>query len=216
MQRERLLRTACWDAGQVRDEVRSLVIERRGHPQGCSSNDEAGFLKKGTHSAGVQRQYTGTAGRVENAQVGVFGVLHFAARSGVDRPPALPAPTVLVRRQAALRRGRSARAGRFRDQAGAGHPHDHRGAGCRHSGVLWAQPACRSLTLDDAIEPPSPFKLRVEFLQALYCLPDELPCTLLTVVLMAAANGDLEPEITLCNDVFVVVLADVTLECLVY
>ena len=70
---QRLLRTASWDAGRVRDEVlRSIVVERLAHPDGVLICDETGFLTKGVCSAGVQRQYTGTAGRVENAQVGVF------------------------------------------------------------------------------------------------------------------------------------------------
>lgn len=67
---QRLLRTTSWDAGQVRDEVRSIVVERLAHPDGVLICDETGFLKRGVCSAGVQRQYTGTAGRVENAQVG--------------------------------------------------------------------------------------------------------------------------------------------------
>ncbi|GGV71434.1 hypothetical protein GCM10010277_83320 [Streptomyces longisporoflavus] len=58
--------------------------------------DETGFLKKGRSSAGVQRQYTGTAGRMENAQVGVFLALARAGK-GPDRPSALPARALLVR-----------------------------------------------------------------------------------------------------------------------
>lgn len=89
---QRLLRTACWDAEAVRDQVRSVVVERLGDPDGVLIVDETGFLKKGTQSVGVQRQYTGTAGRVENAQVGVF--LSYASRHGralVDRRLYLPA-----------------------------------------------------------------------------------------------------------------------------
>lgn len=91
---QRLLRTARWDAEQVRDQVRSMVIERLAHPDGVLIADETGFLKKGMHSAGVQRQYTGTAGRVENAQVGVF--LSYASPHGralIDRRLYLPAKT---------------------------------------------------------------------------------------------------------------------------
>src|SRR5689334_3522305 len=61
---QRLLRTARWDAEAVRDEVRGYVAEHLGHPDGVLIVDETGFVKKGTGSAGVQRQYTGTAGRV--------------------------------------------------------------------------------------------------------------------------------------------------------
>jgi len=91
---QRLLRTARWDAAEVRDEVRAVVVERLAHPDGVLICDETGFLKKGVHSAGVQRQYTGTAGRVENAQVGVF--LSYASRHGralIDRRLYLPAKT---------------------------------------------------------------------------------------------------------------------------
>jgi hypothetical protein len=56
---QRLLRQAAWDAGAVRDDVRDLVTEVLGHPDGVLIADETGFLKKGTGSAGVQRQYTG-------------------------------------------------------------------------------------------------------------------------------------------------------------
>jgi len=96
---QRLLRTASWDDGRVRDEVRSIVVERLGHPDGVLIADETGFLKKGVHSAGVQRQYTGTAGRVENAQVGVF--LSYASPHGralIDRRLSLPAKTWCVDR----------------------------------------------------------------------------------------------------------------------
>ena len=69
---QRLLRTAVWDADAVRDDVRDWLIERLGHPDAVLVTDETGFLKKGVCSVGVQRQYTGTAGRIEKSQVGVF------------------------------------------------------------------------------------------------------------------------------------------------
>ncbi|MGP3966025.1 IS701 family transposase [Nonomuraea sp. 3N208] len=68
---QRLLRTARWDADAVRDDVRAFVVDRLG-PGGVLIADETGFVKKGTRSAGVQRQYSGTAGRIENCQIGVF------------------------------------------------------------------------------------------------------------------------------------------------
>ena len=83
---QRLLRTAVWDADSVRDDVRSWLIEQLGHPDAVLVTDETGFLKKGVCSVGVQRQYTGTAGRIENAQVTVY--LTYAAPSGhalIDR-----------------------------------------------------------------------------------------------------------------------------------
>jgi SRSO17 transposase len=88
---QRLLRTARWEADAVKDDVRDLVVEHLGHRDGVLIVDETGFLKKGEHSAGVQRQYTGTAGRIENAQVGVF--LAYASPRGralVDRRLYLP------------------------------------------------------------------------------------------------------------------------------
>jgi SRSO17 transposase len=69
---QRLLRTARWDAEAVRDDLRAYVIEHLGDEQAVLVIDETGFLKNGTHSAGVARQYSGTAGRSENCQIGVF------------------------------------------------------------------------------------------------------------------------------------------------
>jgi SRSO17 transposase len=80
-----------WDADAVRDDVRSLVVQRLGDPDGVLVADETGDLKKGTHTVGVQRQYTGTAGRIENAQVAVF--MTYAGRRGhtlIDRRLYLP------------------------------------------------------------------------------------------------------------------------------
>src|SRR6266508_4806474 len=88
---QRLLRTARWDANVVRDDLRAYVVEQLGDPQAVLVVDETGFLKKGTKSAGVQRQYSGTAGRIENCQVGVF--LAYASTKGralVDRELYLP------------------------------------------------------------------------------------------------------------------------------
>jgi SRSO17 transposase len=67
-----LLGRAVWDTDAVRDDLCSYVIEHVGDPHGVMVIDETGFLKKGRHSAGVARQYSGTAGRVEHCQIGVF------------------------------------------------------------------------------------------------------------------------------------------------
>jgi SRSO17 transposase len=67
-----LLSRADWDAEAVRDELRHYVMQHLGDPNGVLVLDETGFLKKGQHSAGVARQYSGTAGKVENCQIGVF------------------------------------------------------------------------------------------------------------------------------------------------
>ena len=67
-----LLGRSSWNAEALRDLVRTEVIGSLGDPSGVLVVDETGFLKKGTHSVGVARQYSGTAGRIENCQVGVF------------------------------------------------------------------------------------------------------------------------------------------------
>lgn len=77
---QHLLGRAEWDADAVRDDVRAYGMEHLADPQGVQVIDETGFLKKGTKSAGVQRQYSGTAGRIENCQVGVF--LTYASPKG--------------------------------------------------------------------------------------------------------------------------------------
>ena len=70
---QHLLNDACWDADSVRDDLRGYVVEHLGDEEsGVLIVDETGFLKKGEKSVGVARQYTGTAGKRENCQVGVF------------------------------------------------------------------------------------------------------------------------------------------------
>jgi SRSO17 transposase len=88
---QRLLRTAGWDADAVRDDLQQYVAERLGDAGAVLIVDDTGFLKKGTRSAGVQRQYSGTAGRTENCQVGTF--LAYASAKGralIDRDLYLP------------------------------------------------------------------------------------------------------------------------------
>src|SRR4051812_15577236 len=84
-----LLGRSRWDADALRDCVRADVIEVLGDRDGVLVVDETGFLKKGEHSVGVARQYSGTAGRIENCQVGVF--LCQPLRAGSDRPAPVPA-----------------------------------------------------------------------------------------------------------------------------
>lgn len=86
-----LLGRSRWDADALRDEVRDYVIEALGADDGVLVVDETGFLKQGEHSVGVARQYCGTAGRIENCQVGVF--LSYASCWGhalIDRRLYLP------------------------------------------------------------------------------------------------------------------------------
>jgi SRSO17 transposase len=83
------------DEDTCRDATRRYVVGSLGDPGAVLIVDETGFLQKGTRSAGVARQYTGTAGRVENAQVGVFLAVRGAGRRpGADRPGAVPAGEV--------------------------------------------------------------------------------------------------------------------------
>jgi SRSO17 transposase len=86
-----LLSGADWDPDPLRDDLRDWVVDRLGDPGGVLVIDDTGFLKKGTKSAGVQRQYSGTAGRIENCQIGVF--LAYATATGrtlLDRELYLP------------------------------------------------------------------------------------------------------------------------------
>src|SRR5919109_1365791 len=87
----RMLNRIEWDAGEVRDDVRDYVVEYLGDHEAVLVVDDTGFLRKGMRSAGVQRQYSGTAGRTENCQVGVF--FAYASRFGhalIDRELYLP------------------------------------------------------------------------------------------------------------------------------
>lgn len=89
---QHLLGRAHWEADAVRDELRGYVTEQLGTGTAVLIIDETGFLKKGTYSVGVKRQYSGTAGRIENSQVGVF--LAYATNRGrafVDRELYVPA-----------------------------------------------------------------------------------------------------------------------------
>jgi SRSO17 transposase len=88
---QHLLARAAWDADAVRDELPGDVRERLGHPDGVLIVDETGSLKKGTKSVGVARQYSGTAGRIENCRVGVLlGYASPRGRALLDRAPYLP------------------------------------------------------------------------------------------------------------------------------
>jgi SRSO17 transposase len=88
---QHLLSRAVWDADTVRDDLRGYVVEHLGDQDAVLVVDETGDLKKGVETVGVQRQYTGTAGRIENAQVAVY--LAYAAPAGhalIDRALYLP------------------------------------------------------------------------------------------------------------------------------
>ena len=88
---QQFLYRGVWDADELRDDLRQYVVEQVGDTDAVLIVDETGFIKKGTHSAGVQRQYSGTAGRIENCQMSVF--LAYAAPQGtafLDRALYLP------------------------------------------------------------------------------------------------------------------------------
>ncbi|CAI10678.1 transposase orf, fragment (plasmid) [Aromatoleum aromaticum EbN1] len=88
---QHLLGRAVWNADAVRDDLRTYVTRHLKDPEAVLVVDETGFLKKGRHSVGVQRQYSGTAGRIENCQIGVF--LAYAGEHGrafIDRELYLP------------------------------------------------------------------------------------------------------------------------------
>jgi len=88
---QHFLGRARWDADEVRDDLQQYVIEHLAEKDGVLIIDETGFLKKGTKSAGVGRQYSGTAGRIENCQIGVF--LAYRSSKGhalIDRELYLP------------------------------------------------------------------------------------------------------------------------------
>jgi SRSO17 transposase len=88
---QHLLAGAVWDHDGVRDDVRDYLVEHLADPGAVLVVDETGDLKKGTHTVGVARQYTGTAGKVDNAQVAVY--LAYATPAGhgvIDRELYLP------------------------------------------------------------------------------------------------------------------------------
>lgn len=95
---QKLLNVAAWDDAGVRVDLRRLAADRFGGSQGVLIVDDTGFLKKGSRSAGVQRQYSGTAGRIENCQIGTF--LAYAGRRGralIDVELYLPASWIADR-----------------------------------------------------------------------------------------------------------------------
>jgi SRSO17 transposase len=88
---QHLLGRASWDADALRDDVREYVLEHLAGDESVLVVDETGFIKKGDKSVGVKRQYTGTVGKRENCQVGVF--LAYASERGaafIDRELYLP------------------------------------------------------------------------------------------------------------------------------
>ena len=165
-----LLGRAAWDTDGVRDDLRDYVTTALGDTDAVLVVDETGDLKKGVSTVGVQRQYTGTAGRIENAQVAVY--LTYAGARGhamIDRELYLPQSWTDDPERCA--RGRGARRHRVPHQARAGHRHDlprprRRGAGAvggRRRGLRRRpRPARRAGTTPDRLRaghrlrPPRP------------------------------------------------------------
>jgi SRSO17 transposase len=88
---QKFITQGCWDAGKVLGEVRAHVTEVLGDEKGTVNIDETGFPKKGKKSVGVKRQYSGTLGRVDNCQIGVFA--NYCSSQGhafIDRRLFLP------------------------------------------------------------------------------------------------------------------------------
>ena len=132
---QHLLARAVWDAEAVRDDLRGYVVDHLADPDAVLVVDETGDLKKGTATVGVQRQYTGTAGRVEKRPGRGLCGLRRRWWARVHRPSVVPAQVVDSRPGSLPGRG-CARADWLRDQAGAGPGDDRPCAGRRHSGVL--------------------------------------------------------------------------------
>jgi hypothetical protein len=155
---QHLLARASWDTDGVRDDLRDHVTGHLGDTDAVLVVDETGDERKGLDTVGVQRQYTGTAGRIENAQVAVY--LAYAGERGhafIDRELYLPRSWTNddQRRRSALCGGRGARRHRVRHQASAGHRNDHPGAPRWCAGAVGGRrrdlrrgpwPACRAGT----------------------------------------------------------------------
>ena len=123
---QHFLGRAKWNADGVRDDLQQYVVEHLARKDGVLIIDETGFLKKGTKSAGVGRQYSGTAGRIENCQIGVF--LAYRSSKGhalIDRELYLPKAWCEDRP-----RGSDSRHKAVRDEARAG-LRDAQTGGCR-------------------------------------------------------------------------------------
>jgi SRSO17 transposase len=88
---QNLLARTSWDADAVRDQLRRYVVDELGEPDATLIGDDSGDLKSGSHSVGVQRQYSGTAGRIENCQIATYlGCASSKGRALIDRELYLP------------------------------------------------------------------------------------------------------------------------------
>jgi hypothetical protein len=126
---QRFLNLAFWDADALRDLVCDYAIEHLNDPGGILVADPTGFAKKGRKSAGVQRQYSGTLGRIDNCQIGTFLAYVSSSRDRVliDRELYIPQGSWFGD-PGPVRRGRNPGGGDVLHQAEAGHGHDRAGA----------------------------------------------------------------------------------------
>ena len=113
-----------WDADALRDIVREYVIEHLADDDTVLVIDETGFLKQGKASCGVARQYTGSAGKITNCQIGVLAALRFAPRSCLHRSCALSSEGMDRRSRSP---GSCIRASRYRLCVNGGVKAGHRG-----------------------------------------------------------------------------------------
>lgn len=101
---QRVMDRSVWDADAARDELRAYVVDALDEPDAVLVVDETGFLKQGTKSVGVKRQYSGTAGRIENCQIGVFlGYTSTKGRRRLTAPSTCPRSGVTIRSAAPRR-----------------------------------------------------------------------------------------------------------------
>ena len=143
---QHLLSRAVWDHDAVRDDLRGYVLDHLGDEHAVLVVDETGDLKKGTQTVGVQRQYTGTAGRIENAQVAVY--LTYATDRGhafIDRALYLPRSWTDDPDRCAARRRPGGNV--VRDEAGTGRADDRTSVGRRHARRRgWPATRCTATT----------------------------------------------------------------------
>jgi DDE superfamily endonuclease len=123
---QRLLNLTPWDADALVKVNREYAMEQLADPGAVLVADSTGFPKKGTRSVGVQRQYSGTLGRIDNCQITTFlsTVCDPGSGPGSHRSATVSAPRVLDGRSGALRGCWGPARGRLRDQASAGHRDD--------------------------------------------------------------------------------------------
>ena len=136
-----LLNRARWDADKMRDIVLEYVREKLGDENGVGALDETGFIKKGNKSVGVQRQYSGAAGRIENSQIGVF--LSYTSIFGryIARSSNVSSKELDTGSEA-MSRGEHSRRGKVCNKAGACDTADKASFRCKNTNKLVCRRQC--------------------------------------------------------------------------